>query len=401
MQQLWIFVLQGLFIGICDEIDIAFGNNISIDAICVLSAYTVITWITYCTYQMGGYAYRIMLSKEKNCLAITLIISILLGIIIFTFSNKIPHLYKLTNNQYEVFTKCLKVHAISIPVLAIGEFLGNYIVLKCMNKLMWISNIVLYAIMILLDLAVFINGYGLEYLILTTFISYVVYDMLLITQSKILRVQDKITLSDLRLCIKHALNMYTDRILGKVATITYNIYASRLGTEIYAIHCICYSISTFTENITNAQFNYQLIRLVPYEGYKEKYKICIDILKKTLLPLSIIGYVTSFILLIFLHGDIVISNCILPLVVYCSQVILIQLYESLRGYLTSLKKSELLKWAGLIGIFIRIPITLIAYYCNIGIYGFAIASSLDFLCRGIYFYMCHRIKISRANNKRI
>ena len=345
MQQLWIFVLQGLFIGICDKIDTAFGNNISIDAICVLSAYTIITWITYCTYQMGGYAYRIMLSKEKNCLAITLIISILLGIIVFAFSHEIPHLYQLTNSQYELFTKCLKVHAISIPVLAIGEFLGSYIVLKCMNKLMWISNIVLYVIMILLDLAVFINGYGLEYLILTTLISYIVYDILLITQSKILKIQDKITLSDLRLCTKHALNMYTDRILGKVATITYNIYASRLGTEVYAIHCICYSIATFTENITNAQFNYQLVRLVPYEGYKEKFKICIDILRKTFIPLSIIGYATSFILLLFLHGDVAISSCILPLIVYCSQVILIQLYESLRGYLTSLKKSELLKWA--------------------------------------------------------
>jgi len=123
---------------------------------------------------------------------------------------------------------------------------------------------------------------------------------------------------------------------------------------------------------------------------KDKWNKCINILKKTFLPLGLIGYIFLFILLLIIHGDVNIKDCIIPLILYCTQVFLIQLYESLRGYLTSLHRSDVLKWAGLVGIFIRIPITLVSYYSGIGIYLFALASSVDFICRGIYFYISSR-----------
>lgn len=184
--------------------------------------------------------------------------------------------------------------------------------------------------------------------------------------------------------------MWVDRIFGKVATIIYNIYASRLGTELYAIHGICYSIATFTEYITNAQFNYQVVILSAISDVSKKWEKCKDILKKTVLPLTLIGYAMSFLLLFLIHGDVHITDCVVPLIFYSSQVVFIQLYESLRGYLTSLKRTDLLKYAGLVGILTRIPVTLIAYYSGSGIYGFALASTIDFTCRGLYFYYCSK-----------
>ncbi len=43
MKQLIVFILQYLFDSLCGRIDTSFGNNLSIDAVCVLSSSTIIT----------------------------------------------------------------------------------------------------------------------------------------------------------------------------------------------------------------------------------------------------------------------------------------------------------------------------------------------------------------------
>lgn len=58
-----------------------------------------------------------------------------------------------------------------------------------------------------------------------------------------------------------------------------------------------------------------------------------------------------------------------------------------------------LMFDGLFGIFVRIPVALISYYCGFGIFGFGMASGIDFLIRGIYFKICS-IKGLRENNGR-
>lgn len=405
MSQLWIFVLQGLFLGVCSQIDSAFGNNISIDAICVLSAYTVITWITYCIYQIGGYAYRILLSKEKNCMLISVITSIIVGITIVLLSNHIPKIYNLTDTQDILFSKCLKVHGITIPLLAIGEYLFNYMKFQCMNKKLNITNVMFYVIMIGLDVIIFINGGDLNHLLLATTVAYLIYDITLIFCSGILKSTDKINIKDIKLCFKHGFNMITDRVLGKIATLVYNVFASKLGTEAFAVHSICYSIACFTENVTNSLFDYAVVRLVTIEDAKKKFKKCIDIMKKNCIPLALVSYAASYLLLLFMHGDVPITECIVPLAVYCIQSFFIQLYEGLRGYLTSLRRSDLLRWAGLVGIISRVPLTSLVHYTGLGLYGFAVIVSIDFVFRGIYFLVCHKVLINKSDryskNKRI
>ena len=73
MRQLFLYVLTGIFIGVCDLIDTAFGNSISLDSICVLSAFTIITWITYCLHSVGTYGYRTLLCDAKSCLIVSLL----------------------------------------------------------------------------------------------------------------------------------------------------------------------------------------------------------------------------------------------------------------------------------------------------------------------------------------
>ena len=325
--------------------------------------------------------------QKRNCLVVSLITSILVGIFILIFGDSIANLYDLTDTQIGMLQNCLRIEAFSMPLYSLGEYLGNYIVFKCYNKLLTLTNIMFYGVMILIDFVVVKFGYGIEELIIGTSITYLIYCIVLLPTSKILICDDRVNIKDLKLCFKHGSNMIIDRLLGKVATLTYNIFASKLGTELYAIHSICYSIGLFTEYVTAAQFNYQVVSLNIVNGAKEKFKKCKEIFLKTSLPIAMVGYTSAFILLPILHGDVNIDSCYIPLIIYSAECILLLPYESMRGYITSLKRSDILKWTGLVGSIIRIPLVLITYYCGLGFYIFASLVSIDFLCRAAYLYI--------------
>lgn len=388
MKQFYIFLVQGLFVAICGLIDTAFGNQLGIDSICVLASYTVLTWISYNTYSLGTYAYRVMLDKKEVCILTNLGISILMIILVLPLVNIIPEIYSLTQVQKLLMSNCLRAHIITMPALAVGEFLSSYIQLKCLNKCIVISNIIFYVVMLSSDAAVVILGGNLEMLIWCTGASYIIYDIYLLISSKFLKDLDKPLFRDLKLVIKYGSDIFFDRMTGKVATIAYNIFASKLGTELYAIHSVCYAIAVSTENFTNTIYTYQVIKLSAIEDIKKKFKECNKTMLKCALPSTIISYTMAFAMLIFLHGDTSIKQCCIYLPIYCLQAIVLILYESYKGYLTSVKQSKYLRYGGLCGIIVRIPISVIGFYLGLGILPFALACVIDFLVRGIYYYIC-------------
>ena len=59
LRQFYVFMITGIVISILGLIDQAFGNNISVDSICVLSAYSTIMLFCYSSCNIGVYTYRI------------------------------------------------------------------------------------------------------------------------------------------------------------------------------------------------------------------------------------------------------------------------------------------------------------------------------------------------------
>lgn len=87
MRQFFIFLFTGASIAILDLIDSAFGNHISLDSICVMSAFTVIYWCVDCICKAGEYAYRVKLKYESECFVFQVaIISITTSIGIYGFA---------------------------------------------------------------------------------------------------------------------------------------------------------------------------------------------------------------------------------------------------------------------------------------------------------------------------
>lgn len=388
-----------MLIGICEHIDQAFGNNIDIDSICVLSSLTVIIWITYCTYQIGSYAYRVLLKDVRNCMTIQLIASIILGLIVIIFRNSISHIYSLTETQYTLFNKCLVVHGATLPLLATGEFIHYYMMIKCKNREMLISNIVIYVLMISLDWICLSSGLSLEYMYMGTLISYIVYDILVFKVSGIAQEKDRISIKKIKQGIVYGKDIVIDRLLGKVATVTYAIYASKLGEAHYAIHSVCYMTAVFTEYATNTAYDYNIYVLMHINGAREKFEKVKECMKQTYLILVGVGLLSSFMVLQITHGDVPVLDCLRYWALYNTQCIFIQLYENYRAYITSMQKTHILRWCGMIGILVRIPITLIAYYSGIGLPLLAIASTVDFTMRGIYYYISSKKIIKQESCK--
>ena len=97
IRQLFIFIVQFVFMAVCDMIDTSFINNTGIDAICILSAYCVLEWTCYAIRGIGMYGYRVLQKNEKSCLFISVLASFIMMIVIFMIADSFPYLYLLTD----------------------------------------------------------------------------------------------------------------------------------------------------------------------------------------------------------------------------------------------------------------------------------------------------------------
>ena len=176
-----------------------------------------------------------------------------------------------------------------------------------------------------------------------------------------------------------------DRCLGKVATVVFNVLASYLGTELYALHGIGYAIATSSEEITDVWYKYQVVRLHGIEDKKEKHKTYLKIRKQTFLPCVALSYLLLLCLIVPMHGETNLLQAFIVSCLYMTQSILLCIYENARGFLTSIEETKVLRYGGLVGVLIRVPWSFLSIYTPLGIVGFALGSGIDFLIRGIYY----------------
>lgn len=322
MKQFLIFLFTGASIAILDLVDSAFGNQISLDSICVMSAFTVLYWCFSALCTVGEYAYRVKLKYESECFTLQVTITLICSFI------------PLHGECYHLVITTGIADAITVI----------YYLIFCRFK--W----------------------------------------------------SKPTFKRLKECIKCARDIVIDRVLGKVATIGFNICASHLSTDMYALHSIGYAIATSLEECTNSCYTYQIIKLKIIYNLKDKYEMCKKISKQIFIPTVLVCYVIAILMVFPMKGIVSFKSALLITLLYNSQCILLQLYENHRGFLTSCEATECLRLGGLFGIFVRIPIAIISIVTPIGIYGFALGSGIDFFIRGLYYR--HK-SIQLVNNSNI
>lgn len=383
MRQFFVFLFTGASIAILDLIDSAFGNHISLDSICVMSAFTVIYWCADCVCKAGEYAYRVKLKYESECFVFQVAITLLCSFILIAFRVPIARIYSLTDTQYELLSMCLFYKGLCLIFGKLESFYRNYIALTCQNKHIVVSNIIFYVTMIGADALVIAFGGECYHLVIATGVAdaiTVVY-YLIFCRFK----WKKPTFERLKECVSCAKDIVIDRVLGKVATVVFNICASHLQTEIYALHSIGYAIASSLEECTDCCYTFQIVRLKAIDNLKEKYDMCKKLSKKVFIPIVLVDYGVAILMVLPMKGVVDFKSALIITLLYNTQCILLQLYENHRGFLTSCGATECLRLGGLFGILVRIPIAIISIITPIGIYGFALGSGIDFFIRGLYY----------------
>lgn len=385
MKQFYIYLLNAIFVSILDLIDSAFGNSISIDSICVLSALTIAQWTINIICRIGEYAYGIKIKNEGECLFLTIIASITCGLITILFRNEIPKLWNLTDRQNELLSLCLLYYGLFSVINRIRGFIDAYMTLNCKNKYIVTGNVLFYALMIITDAIVIFTGGECYHLIIMTGVSSlltVVCYLVFCDAAKLIKKPD---IKEALKISMQAKDLLIDRILGKISTVTFSICASYLGTDLFAIHSVAYSIATSTEEITYCIYTNQLVHLHKFNDIKEKYKELITTAKKMFIPVILSVYLVAILLIIPIKGNLKFEQVIGFVIMYATQCILIQIYENYKGFLTSCQATKILRYGGLVGVFIRVPIALMGAFTPVGIYAFAFGSGIDFLFRGLYY----------------
>lgn len=348
-----------------------------------MSAFTVIYWCADCICKAGEYAYRVKLKYESECFVFQVVVTLICSFILIVFRVPIAHIYSLTDTQYELLSMCLFYKGLCLIFGKLESFYRNYIALTCQNKHIVVSNIIFYVTMIGADALVIAFGGECYHLVIATGVAdaiTVVY-YLIFCRFK----WKKPTFERLKECILCAKDIVIDRVLGKVATVVFNICASHLQTEIYALHSIGYAIASSLEECTNCCYTFQIVRLKAIDNLKEKYEMCKKLSKQVFIPTILVDYGVAVLMVLPMKGVVDFKLALIITLLYNTQCILLQLYENHRGFLTSCGATECLRLGGLFGILVRIPIAIISITTPIGIYGFALGSGIDFFIRGLYY----------------
>lgn len=278
---------------------------------------------------------------------------------------------------------CLFYKGLCLIFGKLESFYRNYIALTYQNKHIIVSNIIFYVTMIGADALVIALGGECYHLVIATGVAdaITVAYYLIFCRFK----WKKPTFGRLKECILCAKDIVIDRVLGKVATVVFNICASHLQTEIYALHSIGYAIATSLEECTNCCYTFQIVRLKAIDNLREKYQMCKKVSRQVFISTILVCSGVAVLMVLPMKGVVDFKSALVITLLYNTQCILLQLYENHRGFLTSCGATECLRLGGLFGILVRVPIAVISIITPIGIYGFALGSGIDFFVRGLYY----------------
>ena len=352
MKQFWLFVLNSIQNIVFCAVDLAFANNISIDAIVVLGSYTVIETLGMVFLNLGRFAYQSLQKNEHNCCVASLFSGIIIGILVITLSTPITYIFELTTIQQNMLKNLLIIYGLSCPMESVARFLQTYITYNCYNKLRLWANFGTYILLIFSDWLAIKLGFELSGIVFSTELSWFIYLIVVWLVCKFHKTDDKINVKTILKCIWIGKDVLFSRIISRIANVALGHFASTMGTNNYAIHSVALSITSLTEEFRDAVADFTLIKLKD-----DSNKNCKPIIKQLWLPFIMCSLVSNIILTIFMHGEVPILEAYYGVVIYSIPYLIYPIYDVLQStiLLSNIRQKAVLT-NGLICALWRIPI---------------------------------------------
>ena len=383
MKEFISILISFVFMGVAESIDSAFNNAISIDAIVVCGSLFSIDLILKSLSEMGTYTYRTARKDETSYLIVNVIVSLLLGIIVFAARNYIVNIFGLTDIQKQLLSSILILYIGYLVLGRLANALFEMVRLKGELKLYRNSLIVYYIILIGLDATAFLNTHNLEMLFVATMISWIVSIIYMLGNLKLkMKLPDKEVMENVK---KYGIPTALERLFSRIFILIYGVIASHMGTEKYSIHTVCYAVCINLELITNAYQATLMIKIPTEESYKNQKQIITNMKKSCFPVIILLNYVFAIIYLVLQHGSLPLANCFPYIIFYTFGVFGLYHYENYKTLCIMQGKPKILLLGSTIGSLIRVLICLVFCKSNIALFVFGLVNFVDFYTRSVIY----------------
>ena len=383
MKEFISILISFIFMGVADSIDSAFNNAVSIDAIVVCGSLFSIDLILKSISEIGVYTYRTARKDESSYLIINAIISFILGIIVFLLRNYIVNIFDLTLTQKQMLSNILFLYIGYLTLGRLANATFEIIRLKGELKLYRYSLIVFYVCLISLDAITYFITRNLILLFCATMLSWLISIIYMLYKLKLKFMwPNKETMQNI---VRYGIPTSLERLLSHIFILIYGVIASRLGTDKYSIHTICYSVSLSLEIITNAYQATLMIKVPIEESYDNQYKSIMQMKEKCYLLIILLNYVFCFVYLVITHGSLPLSECFPYIIFYSFGVFGLYQYETYKTLCIVQGKPTILLVGSTIGVIIRVLLCLSFYNTSIALFVFGISNFIDFYSRSIVY----------------
>lgn len=341
MKQYWLFVLAALQDIVFCTIDSTFANNISLDVIVVLNSFTIVMYFCLRPLLMGFWAYQAMQTNPKNCLVCSLLSSILVGIILIATAHVLPYMFTLTDEQKQMLSDIFVLFGFCAPIQAVARYLQEYCIYTGRQKLVLISAFITYIPMIIGDwIAVQCNAgtFGLR---IATELCWLLYLIILLPASGVLKVDDKLNWKTIRHCFFVGKDTCISQSIVRIATLFLTSMASTMGTEAYAIHSVALSITDMAESFREATQSYSIIELRDHRDNLARHSA--KVTKKLFAPALLLPLGLEVALVFIMHGKVCIQDAALATCMYSLPFFVYPLYDISAGavVLSSVRSSSI------------------------------------------------------------
>ena len=383
MKEFISILISFVLMGVAESIDSAFNNAISIDAIVVCGSLFSIDLILKSLSEMGTYTYRTARKDETSYLIVNVIVSLLLGIIVFAARNYIVNIFGLTDIQKQLLSSILILYIGYLVLGRLANALFEMVRLKGKLKLYRNSLIVYYIILIGLDATAFLTTHNLKLLFVATMVSWIISIVYMLNRLKLkMKLPDKEVMENVK---KYGIPTALERLFSRIFILIYGVIASHMGTEKYSIHTVCYAVCINLELITNAYQATLMIKIPTEESYKNQKQIITNMKKSCFPVIILLNYVFAIIYLVLQHGSLPLANCFPYIIFYTFGVFGLYHYENYKTLCIMQGKPKILLLGSTIGSLIRVVICLVLCKSDIALFVFGLVNFVDFYTRSVIY----------------
>lgn len=292
-------------------IDSGFTNSIGINEICIFGIVCSVHGLCYTVSCYGTYVFRITGKNGKECLLVSSAISAVLATILIIAAPYIKFIWYVEPEIQTMLTRCIRCLALCEIPRATGVFYTNYMQYTSQNKLCTKMLLLFYALMFVFDAIGLFALRSLEFIILGTGISNLIYSIISHYASGLnheqLNIKEAITV------LKTGFGYFIERIFSRLSRTVYEIGATYLGTIEYAIFVVAVKAIESAEVVMNTLQIFIIVNM--RNENKVSLKQADDVYKQVRWVCILLFYGMLIISAFVVKGDIGINSLIIPIMI--------------------------------------------------------------------------------------